>query len=259
MQIQIALAGALPALGAMYWFDRLDAKRPEPRWSLRKVAIAGGVSTLPVIFAEAILAKLGPEEGSYAAALWMAFVVAAATEELAKVLCVRLFVWNRPEFDERMDGITYAVRAGLGFALVENVLYLLKPATAGAFLLMFAMRAVLAVPGHAIWAGMMGHFAARRRFDKSGPGLLGGYLVAVFLHGAYDAGIFCAIVASAMGDTALVIPCLATPLAVIVGGGIWLRRMARRDAALDDHHHAQLAAQAAAAAAGPPGPYGHGG
>ena len=53
----------------------------------------------------------------------------------------------------------------------------------------FVARALLAVPGHAIWAGMMGYFAARRRFDKTGPGIIGGFALAWVLHGSYDAAL----------------------------------------------------------------------
>jgi hypothetical protein len=87
-------------------------------------------------------------------------------------------VWRRPEFDERMDGIVYASRGGLGFALVENVLYLLNQHSLQGQIVVWVERALLAVPGHAMWTGMIGAMAARRRFDGSGLGLLGGYLLA---------------------------------------------------------------------------------
>src|SRR5690242_3825324 len=99
----------------MWLFDRLDAKRPEPRSTLRRVALAGGLSAIPVIIIELLLKAIGPgdlealERGapaSYGAGLYMAFVVAAAPEEAAKMVSMLLFAWRRPEFDERMDGIT---------------------------------------------------------------------------------------------------------------------------------------------------------
>ena len=89
-----------------------------------------------------------------------------------------------------MDGIVYASRAGLGFALVENVLYLLGQTTLSGQLYVWVARALLAVPGHAMWTGMIGAMAARRRFDGKGLGLIGGYLLAVAFHGAYDVAIF---------------------------------------------------------------------
>src|SRR4051794_38323722 len=114
----LLVLGAIPALLVMWYFDRLDAKRPEPRSTLRKVALAGAIAFVPCVVIELLLLKIGPKTG-YVHAIFKGFLVAAAVEEGAKVLCMRWFVWNRPEFDERMDGITYATRAGLGFALVE--------------------------------------------------------------------------------------------------------------------------------------------
>jgi RsiW-degrading membrane proteinase PrsW (M82 family) len=225
--------GALPALAAMGYFDRLDAKRPEPRSSLRRVAFAGGVAVFPCIVIELGLDKIGPH-GGYGAAVYKGFVVAALIEELAKVLCMRWFVWNRPEFDERMDGITYATRAGLGFALVENIGYLAMQKGAAKLALVFLMRALLAVPGHAIYAGIMGYCAARRRFDGTGPGLVGGYLFAVLLHGGYDSAVFVAVAAHQRHEDWLTFSLLPVPLLIVVIGGVVLRGMVLLATSRDD-------------------------
>jgi RsiW-degrading membrane proteinase PrsW (M82 family) len=254
--VQMALFGAVPAILAMVYVDRLDAKRPEPRSTLRRVALAGGLSVIPVIIIELILQAVGPTDG-YAAGLYQAFVVAAAPEEAAKVACVWLFVWKRPEFDERMDGIVYGARAGLGFALVENVGYLLgaEGGLAGYFA-MFVGRAVLAVPGHAIWAGIMGYFAAIKRFDGRGPGLVGGYLIAFAMHGAYDAALFCAPVAGEAGLTGVSIGLMAIPVLVIICGAIVVRQMVRWAIAEDDRAEAEgrLVAYVPPENQPPPGP-----
>jgi RsiW-degrading membrane proteinase PrsW (M82 family) len=258
MHAGLVLAGALPALVAMYYVDRLDAARPEPRWSLRKVAIAGGIATLPCIFIELFLTKIGPTLG-WDRVFFSAFIVAAAVEELAKLLCVRWFIWRAPEFDERMDGIVYATRAALGFALVENMLYLSQQQSTGGLIFMYIMRAVLAVPGHAIWTGYMGYYAARRRFDGVGPGIVGGYAVAVFLHGLYDASIFGAGLCFAEKESGAAVGLFLFGAASILVGGIGLRRRARLAVALDDVAFAQaraVADAAAAAAAVPPVAFG---
>jgi RsiW-degrading membrane proteinase PrsW (M82 family) len=240
----LALAGALPALAAMWYVDRLDARRPEPRWSLRKLAIAGGISVVPAGIVELALQK-GVHLAPVGQALFTAFVVAAGVEELFKVLCLRWFIWRKPELDERMDGIVYATRAGLGFALVENVLFLMGTQSHGEYLGMYIGRAILAVPGHAIYAGMMGYFAARKRFDGVGPGLLGGYLLAVLLHGTYDAALFVTPAVIAMtGQKVLAIPLLLVPVLVVLVGGILLKKMANRALALD-HAAEQRAAEVA--------------
>jgi protease PrsW len=260
-RIELALLGALPAILAMAYFDRLDAKRPEPRSTLRRVTLAGMVSAVPVVLVGGLLKLLGPESlggpagasSSYAAALYMSFMIAAFPEEAAKMASVLLFAWRRPEFDERMDGIVYGARAGLGFALVENVAYLLFiPASLSEYVAIFVGRAVLAVPGHATWGGIMGYYAARRRFDGRGPGLLGGYLLAVLLHGVYDAWLFSIPVAIGAGHTwaslgigGLPVVAYSVPAVIIVGGAVTLRGLARRAIADDDLEEARRAAAAA--------------
>ncbi|MGV3625097.1 MAG: PrsW family intramembrane metalloprotease, partial [Archangium sp.] len=144
----LALSGVLPAVALMALVAKFDAKRPEPSKQLRLATVFGGLSTLPVIGLQLALEKLNP--GGYSGALYTAFIVAAVTEETAKAIALYFAVWRHPSFDERLDGIVYATRAGLGFALVENVGYLMGAESISGFLGIFVMRAVLAVPGHAI-------------------------------------------------------------------------------------------------------------
>lgn len=247
--MHLAFFGALPALFAMAYVDRFDAKRPEPRRTLRRVTWGGAACALPVLAVSRLLLWIAPAEldlaggpQTYVAALYCAFVVAALPEEAAKLLAVRLFAWGRPEFDERMDGIVYGARAGLGFALIENVAYLaIVPTSFSEYVSVFLGRAILAVPGHATWGAIMGYFAAKRRFDGRGPGLLGGYALATTLHGSYDALLFAAPIAFERGHPWLGWSFLGIPVFVyaiptaIIGIGAWaLHGLARRALAADD-------------------------
>ena len=85
------------------------------------------------------------------------FLVIGPCEEIAKFLAVRLFVYRNHEFDEPLDGIIYAAAAALGFASLENVLYVIDWHTgvtsSGA---RSAMRSLLALPGHVIFADDVG-------------------------------------------------------------------------------------------------------
>ena len=72
------------------------------------------------------------------------FLVIGPCEELAKFLAVRLFVYRNKEFNEPLDGIIYAAAAALGFASLENVLYVIDWHT-----------------GHVQW-GALGHSLAPR-------------------------------------------------------------------------------------------------
>lgn len=246
-QLELALLGAIPALIAMAIVDRMDAKRPEPRSTLRRVVLAGSISALPVILVAELLKLVGPTAG-WAGVLYMSFVLAALPEEAAKVGSMVLMAWRRPEFDERMDGITYGAHAGLGFALVENVGYLLlMPHNLEEYLAMFVGRAVLAVPGHAIWGGIAGYYAARRRFDGRGIGWLGGLGLAVLMHGLYDTWVFGAPLAVSQGHEWLTIGVAGIPVVfylgptlIIVGGALMLRNLAKRAIADDDRDDAVI-------------------
>jgi RsiW-degrading membrane proteinase PrsW (M82 family) len=237
----LALAGALPALVAMWYFDRLDAQRPEPVWSKRKVMIAGILSVIPCIGIELALMQAQPSS-LWGGILWQAFVVAGLTEELAKVACLKWVIWRRPEFDERLDGIVYGTRAGLGFALIENILYLSQTSTTGHFVGMFIGRALLAIPLHAITAGVMGYYAARRRFDQVGPGIWGGCAIAVLIHGVYDAAVF-ALPFSAEQLSLPFAPqfLFVVPILCVVLGARMLRRLARVALEQDNLAHARQA------------------
>jgi RsiW-degrading membrane proteinase PrsW (M82 family) len=273
LQAYFALVGALPAILAMAWFDHQDAKRPEPRRTLRLVALAGALSAIPVIAIGELLKMLGPtdlvlvaqgESDSYGAALYMAFVVAAIPEEAVKLATVMLVVWRRPEFDERMDGITYGARAGLGFAALENVAYLLlMPSSLSEYVTLFLGRAILAVPGHATWGAIAGYFAAVKRFDGRGPGILGGFLVAVLLHGSYDAWLFSAPIAIhdghtwlALGIAGFPIVAYSVPALIVVLGGAFVTTCMERAIADDDRAEAQRLLAAGWQVAAPPPPSG---
>jgi RsiW-degrading membrane proteinase PrsW (M82 family) len=233
-----SLVGALPALLAMMYVDWVDRKRPEPRSKLRLVALLGALSVIPCGLLEYLLVEVAHTSfgapRTYGAALYQAFVVAAMVEEGAKLVVLRFVAWRFPAFDERLDGMVYASRAGLGFALVENVGYLAMTQSAGAFIAMFLARAMLTVPMHALSASMMGYYAAKKRFDGSGPGLFGGYALAVLLHGIFDGALFALFVAGTHQDYAVVLLLLFLPFAALIGSLRFVRRLSKRALEADD-------------------------
>jgi len=184
----------------------------------------------------------GAKEASEGPLSGILSAVAAAVEEACKILMVYWMVWRRPEFDERMDGIVYAARAGLGFALVENVMYLFGQDTIGGQLELWMMRAFLAVPGHAIWTGMIGALAARKRFDGRGLGLIGGYLLAVAFHGAYDCTVFMQAPLKFEGHFTASKLMILGPIVLTIIGFFVLRGMAKVALTLDDADAARAAA-----------------
>jgi RsiW-degrading membrane proteinase PrsW (M82 family) len=103
------------------------------------------------------------------------------------------------------------------------------------------LRALLAVPGHALWSGMIGAYAARRRFDRTGIGLIGGYLLAVSFHGLYDLSVFVQTPLRLEGHDTLAGALIAVPILLTIAAFLVVRQLARTALRLDDAHAARLA------------------
>jgi RsiW-degrading membrane proteinase PrsW (M82 family) len=104
-------------------------------------------------------------------------------EELPKWIAF-LFIYRWNEFDEPLDGVVYGVALALGFATVENVLCVVRDGLATGVL-----RALFAVPAHALFGAVMGFYFGRAKFGaKARARALVGFALAaaVALHGAYD-------------------------------------------------------------------------
>ena len=175
-----SLAPVFIILFYIYFRDKYDK---EPLGLLVISLLVGMVTVLPILGVERILVSIMPPMGRYGEAAYHAFVVAGSTEELFKFLALFLLVWRSPNFNEQFDGIVYAVFVSLGFAAVENVLYVMEGGYHTALL-----RAVTAVPAHAIFGVTMGYYLgiARRYEELKNPYLARAILVPVGLHGIYD-------------------------------------------------------------------------
>ena len=149
-------------------------------------ALAVFVSTL--FSCPAMALQLLPQvPETFSEAVRLSFLGAAIPEESAKLLMLWLLLRNCREFDERYDGLVYAAAVGLGFACVENIMYVLS-AGAGWFQVSVT-RALFAVPGHFAFAIVMGYFYSRNHFDwyrASGFDKLKVWLYPVLLHGTYE-------------------------------------------------------------------------
>ncbi len=114
-----------------------------------------------------------------------AFVVVALVEEFSKYVIVRYYAQRNSEFDEPFDGIVYAVMVAMGFAALENILYVIQYGMSNGFL-----RAFTAVPAHATFAVLMGYFMGKAKFSKTLKEKirlnLTGLFTATLFHGVYD-------------------------------------------------------------------------
>src|SRR5687768_6409909 len=112
-----------------------------------------------------------------------AFFKVALVEEFSKFLFVRFVLYPNKNFNEPFDGIVYAVMVSMGFATLENVLYVFQYGWETGILRMFT-----AVPAHASFGVMMGYFLGKAKFIHN-RGLyfsLVALFTATFFHVAYD-------------------------------------------------------------------------
>lgn len=108
---------------------------------------------------------------------------AALPEELLKFLFLMWIVWNNRNFNEFFDGIVYSAFLSLGFAGIENILYVASGGISVAI-----ARAIFAVPAHFFFAIVMGYYLSMAKFRKRNKALYLSLAVAypVLLHFLYD-------------------------------------------------------------------------
>ena len=204
----ILLTALLPVAILVYYIYHKDKNSPEPTGQLVK-AFFYGILSIPLSFCMSIplgLIGLYPvEPTSLLGSISTAFFGAAIPEEISKFIMLWLLLRNNPYFDEKMDGIVYAVCVSLGFAALENIMYLFS--NAESYLSVGIARAIFAIPGHFCFGILMGYYYSLARFYPKAPKknkvLI---LVApIIVHGLYDSILFIINVTPTISGILLVI------------------------------------------------------
>ena len=213
----LSLAALIPAAILFVRIYQLDQIEKEPRRLLGKLVLFGALAAVP--------AALGRSTVWYL--LLDNFVIVACSEELAKLLPVRLAAWDHPAFDYRFDAVVYSVSSALGFAAVENILYVLQSDLRTA-----VSRAILSVPGHFFFAVSMGLLLSRAKQAECCGQLrrrrmlaLLALAVPTLLHGLWDFLL-------AAGSRWAVIAFYAFVAAFFITADVCLRRASRTDSRL---------------------------
>ena len=102
----LALAPVFIIGGYIYFRDKYEK---EPIRLLLLALLLGALTVIPILFIESFLQGFTQIFSGLAAAAWQAFVVAAFSEELFKYIALYLLIWKSVEFNEKFDGIVYAV------------------------------------------------------------------------------------------------------------------------------------------------------
>ena len=206
--IIILLTALLPIAILVYYIYHKDKKSPEPTGQLLK-AFFYGILSVPLSLCISIpLGLIGvfpTEVTSILGSVSTAFFGAAIPEEIAKFIMLWLLLRKSPYFDEKMDGIVYAVFVSLGFAALENIMYIFS--NEEAYLSVGIARAIFAVPGHFCFGILMGYYYSLAKFypktSKKNKALI---LVApIVVHGLYDSILFIINVTPAISGVLLIV------------------------------------------------------
>jgi protease PrsW len=177
-----------PAAFWLWYARREDVREPEPRLLVLFAFVLGCGAANVIGIVRPRLEFLAPSVRGFGGELVDAFLVTALPEELVKLAAVCLAsLWSR-NWNEPMDGIVYGIAAGLGFASLENVYFLVA---AGDPMIVVG-RAFTANLAHAAFTGgaafLIGLARLRHRFGVVLA--TAGFAAAVFLHGLYDLFLF---------------------------------------------------------------------
>lgn len=187
----ILIPALLPVVLILRYVYLLDKNEREPLNFVLKVVLFGAIFSIPCAGIERFMVSViqsfyDTETIEYA---WMENTFGVAlVEEFSKWLVLMIFVWKNQNFDYRYDGIVYAVSASLGFAALENILYVVSYGTGVSI-----GRAIFAIPGHTTFGVFMGYFLSRAKtawIDNKNSKMnflkLLALAVPMIIHGIYD-------------------------------------------------------------------------
>ncbi|ALC90096.1 protease [Bacillus sp. FJAT-18017] len=172
-------AGIAPGLALLSYFYLKDEVESEPLPVVIRTFINGALLVFPIMFIQHVLNA----ENVINSGWGTAFLSSGLLEEFMKWFILYYVIYRHMAFDEPFDGIVYGAAVSLGFATVENILYLIGNGVEHAI-----GRALLPVPSHALFGVIMGFYIGKTKFSKTKQKLWLFFSLAlpVLLHGIYD-------------------------------------------------------------------------
>ena len=180
----IILVAIAPCAFWLWIIYKGDRYKPEPKRLIIRTFFFGMVIAIPVAIVESVLYP-GSMTGnlSVSTAAYVAFVVAGVTEEVGKYSVVRFSAYNSPHFEEPADGLIYAAAAALGFASLENIVYIVSYGWE-----VILVRGLFSNLAHVIFSSLWGYPLALTKLGmlkhKSFKYL--GLVAAMIAHGIFD-------------------------------------------------------------------------
>lgn len=171
-------AGFAPGIALLSYFYLRDKYETEPFGMVLKTFIAGMLIVFPIM----VIQYAFQSENVLQNHIAQSFLFSGGLEEFVKWFIIIYTAYHHTAFNERYDGIVYSVSVSLGFATVENILYLHSYGLHYAIL-----RAILPVSSHALFGVIMGYYIGAAKFSGKKKRLLClALLLPVLLHGLYD-------------------------------------------------------------------------
>jgi RsiW-degrading membrane proteinase PrsW (M82 family) len=184
-----------PAVYWLWYFYNKDKYEPEPLSKIVWLYFLGMVVVIPAALIEALFEYITQSNGFVTTVVYAPIV-----EEILKFLVVYLFIYRDIEFNEPVDGIIYAAAAALGFASLENLLYVFNAYHGASIVeneapivsasLVASTRAILSVPGHVLFATFWGNALGLAKFmlDKKAAKttIIMGICLGIIFHGLFN-------------------------------------------------------------------------
>lgn len=193
MTITILITALLPVVILLLYIYRKDKMQPEPIGQIVRAFLLG-LLTVPLSLMVSVPSEMiglySEDVYTIMDAFKISFFGAAIPEEAAKLFVLWLVVRKNKYFDEKMDGIVYAVCVSMGFAAFENVTYLFT--NLDSYMQVGVSRAFTAIPGHFCFGVVMGYYYSLAAFENKNKNRnrILTFLAPVIVHGLYDTILF---------------------------------------------------------------------
>lgn len=172
-------AGVAPGLALLSYFYLKDQYGSEPISVVLKTFLFGALLVFPIAFIQYVLVT----ENIVQSEIINAFLLSGLLEEFFKWFILIYTVYQHVSFDEPYDGIVYGASVSLGFATVENIIFLIANG------MEFALsRALLPVSSHALFGVIMGFYIGKGKFitESKRIWISLSIILPFLLHGIYD-------------------------------------------------------------------------
>ena len=175
------ILAVLPPLLIAFYIYKQDKFDKEPKELILKSFFFGCLSVIPIVILELIF-----NENIFSNYFVYMFCGVALVEEGMKYFFLKKYLFNKPEFNEPFDGIVYAVMVSLGFATIENLVYVFIYYPDQQISIAI-QRMISAIPLHASCGVIMGYYVGLAKFSSSSRILLlKGVFFATMLHAIYN-------------------------------------------------------------------------